>query len=220
MSGETKCVVIGLIGGICAGKSTISKILQEKGAQVVDADKMGHLAYAKGTECQRALVEHFGEQVLDASSGEINRRALGGIVFADPAQMTALNGLVWPALRSLLEREISEQRRLAEDTEGTRVVVLEAAVLLEAGWTDLVDEVWAVEVERETSVQRLMARNSLEEQQARQRVEAQLTNQERRAAAQRVFDNNPTGDAEGGGVSGRLREEVTSALQSVLATSG
>lgn len=76
----------------------------------------------------------------------------------------------------------------------------------------------AVEVKREASVQRLMARNRLEEQQARQRVEAQLSNEERQAAAQRIFDNNATGDAEGGGVSNRLRDEVISALQGVVAT--
>lgn len=135
------------------------------GALLIDADKMGHLAYAKGTACLQALVDHFGPAVLDPNSGEIDRRELGAIVFADPAQMQALNGIVWPALRVLLEQELArvkleprEQQEEAGELEGEgeaaaagdrrrrrRVVVLEAAVLLEAGWTDLVDEVWAGE---------------------------------------------------------------------------
>lgn len=110
---------------------------------MIDADKMGHLSYAKGTACLDELVSHFGTEVLDSKTGEVDRATLGGIVFADKAQMAALNAIVWPAIRALLEREIARVRKGEEGA--VRVVVLEAAVLLEAGWTDLVDEVWAGE---------------------------------------------------------------------------
>ena len=128
---------------------------------MIDADKMGHLAYAKHTECFQSLVRHYGTRIVSkcgsdecgnecvsecgsGKCGEIDRRVLGSIVFADKEELHALNALVWPALRVLLEKEIARVRSECV-SEGVRVVVLEAAVLLEAGWTDLVDEVWAGE---------------------------------------------------------------------------
>ena len=99
---------------------------------------MGHLAYAKGTDCLQSLVDHFGGDILD-EEGNVNRKVLGGIVFSDPEQMKALNRIVWPAIRILLRDEIC---RVKSDNNAG-VIVVEAAVLLEAEWTDLVDEVWA-----------------------------------------------------------------------------
>lgn len=116
-----------------------------EGAHVIDADKMGHLAYAPGTACLQALVDHFGSRILNPSTGEVDRRVLGGIVFSDPEQMKALNSIVWPAIRVLLEDEIARVRQSQSEKEGVGVIVVEAAVLVEAGWTDLVHEVWAGE---------------------------------------------------------------------------
>ena len=112
------------------------------GAYVIDADKLGHLAYAKDTECFQALVNHFGSVIVDAGTGEVDRKALGGIVFSDPNEMQNLNRIVWPAIRALLEDRI-QQVRGSDDCPP--VIVVEAAVMLEAGWTDLADEVWAGE---------------------------------------------------------------------------
>lgn len=178
--------VIGLTGGIAAGKSTISQILAELGAVVIDADKVGHEAYRRGTEAWQALVAHFGEGIL-APDGEIDRRKLGAIVFADPAERRALQDIVWPRMKEMIRQRLAELR-----ANGTRVAVVEAAVLIEAGWTDLVDEVWVVQVPEEVALRRLVARNNLPEADARARIRAQLTNAERAARADVVIDNSGT----------------------------
>lgn len=178
--------VIGLTGGIAAGKSTISQILAELGAVVIDADKVGHEAYRRGTEAWRALVAHFGEGIL-TPDGEIDRRKLGAIVFADPAERRALQDIVWPRMKEMIRQRLAELR-----AQGTPVAVIEAAVLIEAGWTDLVDEVWVVQVPEDVALQRLVARNNLSEADARARIRAQLSNAERAAHADVIIDNSGT----------------------------
>ena len=178
--------VIGLTGGIAAGKSTVSEALREHGAVIIDADRVGHEAYRPGTDTWQALVDHFGDQIV-AESGEIDRRKLGAIVFADPAERNALQGIVWPRMKEMMRARIEELR-----AEGAEVVVIEAAVLIEAGWTDIVDEVWVVEVPEEVALQRLMARNALSEEDARARIRAQLTNEARAAHASVIIPNRGT----------------------------
>lgn len=175
--------VVGLTGGIAAGKSTVSEALRALGAAVIDADRVGHEAYAPGTATHEAVVEAFGERVL-APDGTIDRRALGAIVFADPAQRERLQGIVWPRLRAILQ-----ERLAALTAQGTAVAVIEAAVLLEAGWEDLVDEVWTVQAPEETVMRRLMERNGLTADEARARIRAQLSNEERARRARVVIDN-------------------------------
>jgi dephospho-CoA kinase len=178
--------VIGLTGGIAAGKSTIAQILAELGAVVIDADKVGHEAYRRGTEAWRALVDHFGEGIL-GPDGEIDRRKLGAIVFADPDQRKALQDIVWPRMKEMIRQRLAELC-----AAGVRVAVIEAAVLIEAGWTDLVDEVWVVQVPEEVALRRLVARNNLSEADARARIRAQLSNAERAAHADVIIDNSGT----------------------------
>jgi dephospho-CoA kinase len=190
--------VIGLTGGIAAGKSTVSETLREGGAVVIDADRVGHAAYQPGTETHAALVEAFGEQIV-APNGEIDRRALGGIVFADPAQRERLQGIVWPRMKAMMRGQLEELR-----AGGTEVVVIEAAVLLEAGWQDLVDEVWVVQVPEEVATERLISRNGFSAEDARARIRAQLTNEERARGARVVIDNS--GDIEE--ARARVRAEV------------
>ncbi len=178
--------VIGLTGGIAAGKSTIAQILAELGAVVIDADKVGHEAYRRGTEAWRALVAHFGDGIL-TPDGEIDRRKLGAIVFADPDQRKALQDIVWPRMKEMIRQRLAELR-----AAGVQVAVIEAAVLIEAGWTDLVDEVWVVQVPEEVALRRLVARNNLSEADARARIRAQLSNAERAAHADVIIDNSGT----------------------------
>ncbi len=178
--------VIGLTGGIAAGKSTIAQILAELGAVVIDADKVGHEAYRRGTEAWRALVAHFGDGIL-TPDGEIDRRKLGAIVFADPDQRKALQDIVWPRMKEMIRQRMAELR-----AAGVQVAVIEAAVLIEAGWTDLVDEVWVVQVPEEVALRRLVARNNLSEADARARIRAQLSNAERAAHADVIIDNSGT----------------------------
>ncbi len=133
-------VVIGLTGGIASGKSVVSQMLAEHGALVIDADKVGHEAYAPGSGCYEAVVEAFGRDIV-AADGSIDRKALGGKVFGDAGQRKRLEGIVWPWMRTTMEGRLAGLR-----AEGVPVVVLEAAVLIEADWIPIVDQVWAVVV--------------------------------------------------------------------------
>jgi len=176
--------VIGLTGGIASGKSLVSQRLAELGAVVVDADKLGHETYRRGSETYRVVLEAFGDDVV-GPDGEIDRRALGGKVFVDAAARRRLEEIVWPAIRRLAQERLDALR-----AQGTPVVVLEAAVLIEAAWTDLVEEVWLVAASPGTVRARLADRNGLTAEQAEARIRAQLTNEERRPHAQVIIEND------------------------------
>ena len=176
-------LVIGLTGGIASGKSTVAGLLAERGAAVVDADKLGHRAYEKQRPAFAQVVAAFGQEVVGAD-GEIDRRALGAKVFGDPDAMRRLTDIVWPAILALAQEEIAAARR-----SGAAVVVLEAAVLLEAGWQSEVDEVWAVTVPAQQAVERATVRDGVDAEAVRARIAAQLGNDERAAKAQVVIEN-------------------------------
>jgi len=174
---KKKPFVIGVTGGIATGKSTVIRHLSSMGATVLDADKLGHNAYEKGTTCFDQVVAAFGQEVV-GEDGEVNRKVLAPIVFGDPSQMERLNSIVWPVIRAKIEAEVAKCGDAGKD-----VVVVEAAVLLEAKWNDMVQSLWVVCVEPETAVQRIMKRNNLPEKEARKRVNFQMGNQERLALA-------------------------------------
>ncbi|MBL7166439.1 MAG: dephospho-CoA kinase [Dehalococcoidales bacterium] len=180
--------VIGLTGGIGSGKSTVSRFLGEMGAVVLDADKVGHQAYQPGTETWKELVAAFGEDIV-ASDSTIDRRKLGAIVFADPEALARLNRIVHPRMFDMMKARIEEYRG-----QGTEVIVLEAAILLEANWTPLVDEVWVTVASESTVVQRTRERTGLPEEQIKARIRSQLSNEERSQQAKVVITND--GDLE------------------------
>ncbi len=178
-------MIIGLTGGIASGKSTVAKRLGEWGAHVIDADKLGHRAYLKDTAAFHAVVAAFGEDTV-GEDGEIDRRVLGSKVFGNPDKLKQLTDIVWPAIRELAANEIQAVQRQAPE----RVIVLEAAVLLEAGWQDLVDEIWATVVDRDIAISRAAARDGVDPEAVQARIDAQLSNAERSAAANQVIDNS------------------------------
>jgi dephospho-CoA kinase len=178
--------IIGLTGGIASGKSTVAGMLAEHGAVVVDADVLGHEVYEPGTDTWQAVRAAFGDEIVQPD-GRIDRRKLGALVFADSEAMKRLTGIVWPAMKAELRRRLSEYREAGVD-----LVVVEAAILLEAGWDDQVDEVWAVTVEPAAALQRLTARNGMTDEDARRRLAAQLSNAERAARAAHLIENNGT----------------------------
>ncbi len=180
-------MVIGLIGGIASGKSTAAKTLGAWGAHIIDADKLGHRAYLKDSAAFHAVVATFGEDTVGAD-GEIDRRALGAKVFGDADKLKQLTDIVWPAIRELAAKEI----KTVQANEPERIIVLEAAVLLEAGWQDLVDQIWATVVDREVAIERASARDGVDAAAVEARIDAQISNAERRAAADRVIDNSGT----------------------------
>ena len=176
--------VIGLTGGIGSGKSTVSRFLQGMGAVVLDADKVGHEAYQPNTETWREVVSAFGKQIV-TSDGEIDRKKLGGIVFSNPELLTRLNQIMHPRMFDMMKDRIEEYRQ-----RGVKIVVLEAAILLEAGWTPLVDEVWVTVASVSEVVNRAIERTGLPEEQIRARIRSQLSNEERKKHADVVISND------------------------------
>lgn len=198
--------VIGLTGGIASGKSAVSYMLATRGALLIDADKLAHEAYAPGNDCYDAVVLAFGNDIV-SPDGSIDRKALGAKVFADAEQRRRLEGIVWPWMRERMVERLAALR-----AQGVPVVVLEAAVLMEAAWEPLVDEVWVVSVHPAAARDRLMSRNGLSAEQADQRISAQLRGVERERRAGVIIDNNGTLE--------ELERRVDAAWQRLQGTAG
>ncbi len=181
-------LVIGLTGGIGTGKSQVASILGELGAVIINADLVGHEAYQPHTETWRKIVEAFGEEVL-APGGAVDRKKLGAIVFSDPEALRRLNAIVHPRMYEMLRERIEECR-----AQGRGVVVVEAAILLEANWTPLVNEVWVVTAPEEQVVQRTQSRSNLDAEAIRARIRAQMPQPERVRHADVVIANDGTLD--------------------------
>ena len=174
-----------LTGGLASGKSTASRFLEGKGAYLIDADKLGHQVYDTGTQGYRKVIDTFGEDIVD-DENHIDRKKLGAIVFGNPKELARLTAIVWPEIRRLALLEITGFE--AMDPDG--VVVLEAAVLFEAGWDDIGDEVWVVIVDREVAIERAMARDGVTREAVELRLNTQLSNEERISRSTVVIDNN------------------------------
>ena len=178
--------VIGLTGGIGTGKTHVSALLEGLGAAIVNADLLGHEVYAPQSEGWRAVVDAFGERIV-ADNGEIDRRALGGIVFSDAAELQRLNAIMHPRIYALAERRLNA---LADG--GTDIAVLEAALLIEANWTPLVNDVWVTVSPEADIIARLGERNNMDAATARSRINSQMPQSERVGYADAVIENNGT----------------------------
>ena len=180
--------VIGLTGGIGSGKSTVAQFLAELGAVIVDLDKVGHEALRKGSQAWEQVVSEFGKDILTAG-GDINRSKLGKIVFNNHEALARLNQIVHPAIDNIVKTKIEEYRR-----QGVRVVVLEAAAMLEAGKTEQVDELWVTVAPEATLLKRVIERGGLSTKETRARIKAQLSNEKRIRQAAVVIDTDCTLD--------------------------
>ena len=176
-------LTIGLTGGIGTGKSLVADLLQQHGAAIIDADRLGHEAYTPHSEAWEAVVTAFGKDIL-TPEGEIDRRKLGAIVFSDASQLERLNSIMHPLMARMVE-----DRRAALVNEGAAVAVVEAAVLFEAGWDALVDEVWTTHTPANLVVKRLRERNGLSEAEALKRINSQMSAAERNRRSHVVIDN-------------------------------
>jgi dephospho-CoA kinase len=186
---------IGLTGGIGSGKSTVADILEALGATVIHADTVGHDVYRPHTEGWQRVTEAFGRSIL-ASDESIDRKKLGAIVFGDAHARARLNGIVHPLIAAEIRRRIEACRAAVSGAP----VVLEAAVLIEANWLSLVDEVWLVVADREAVIDRLARQRSLPSEQVAMRLGAQLSDAERQRHAHVIIRN--TGSIE------ELRQQV------------
>ena len=176
--------VIGLTGGIGSGKSTVSKFLAELGAVIIDADRVGHEALRRDTEVWREVVVAFGRQIL-TPAGDIDRKRLGEVVFNNTESLTRLNQIMHPRMYDMVKVQLEEYRRW-----GVGVVVLEAPLLLEAGWTSLVDEVWVTVAPEDTILRRLQERVELSREESLARIRSQLSSEERVKRVDVVINTN------------------------------
>ncbi|MBM7582192.1 dephospho-CoA kinase [Caldicoprobacter guelmensis] len=177
--------IIGLTGGIACGKSTVSKILAELGAAVIDADMIAREVMRKGTPVWQEVKETFGDEYLQPD-GEIDRKKLGELVFSNPEALKKLNSITHPAIQ---KRVLSEIERL-KLMSCYKAVVVDAALLIEAGWYDMVDEVWLVVADREAQIERLMKRSGLTRQQALNRINSQMAQEIKMRYADKIIDNS------------------------------
>ncbi|GAA3171866.1 dephospho-CoA kinase [Streptomyces virens] len=175
-------LTVGLTGGIGAGKSEVSRLLVECGAVLIDADRIAREVVEPGTPGLAAVVDAFGEEVLTAD-GSLDRPRLGSIVFADPDKRAVLNSIVHP-LVGARSREL--EQAAAEDS----VVVHDVPLLTENGLAPLYDLVIVVDASAETQLARLVGRRGMSEEDARARMAAQATREQRREIADIVIDND------------------------------
>ncbi|XP_026114267.1 bifunctional coenzyme A synthase [Carassius auratus] len=162
--------VIGLTGGSGSGKSSIAHRLEAFGAVRIDCDQLGHEAYLPGTSAYHKVIQEFGPDILNEDK-TINRRVLGGKVFGNQDRLKALTDIVWPEIALLVKTKIKHAKQ-----QGKRVCVVDAAVLLEAGWTYLVHEVWVATIPEEEAVKRIVQRDGVKEEDALRRLKSQWTN--------------------------------------------
>ncbi len=173
---------VGLTGNIASGKSMISGMLQEHGAAVLDADLVGKNVLAKNTEGVLEQVRAaFGDCVFDGN--QLDRHVLGNLVFGHPDLLMKLNCIMMPIMTGLIVREIALLHRTSN------VVVLDAAILIEASWQNLVDEIWVVKASKGEQLERLITRDHLSREEALSRIEAQMPLTQKLAYADVVIDN-------------------------------
>ena len=179
---------IGLTGGIGTGKSLVTSFLQEQGANVINADLLGHEAYLPGTVGFEQVVSEIGEDIV-GTDGHVDRQKLGPIVFSDPSNMDRLNAIMHPLIKDMIQTQLDDV-----EGKGQLIAIVEAAVLIEAGWESLFDEVWVVTADEEEIISRLASRNGLSREDSQKRINSQMTSIERSAHGDVIINN--TGSVE------------------------
>ena len=177
-------ITVGLTGGIATGKSLVSQLLEEHGAFVINADLIAHDLYNPGTIGFNSLISHFGDTILDLN-GTIDRKKLASIVFTRKHEMDNLNTIMHPLIYDEIKRIMSDL-----SNEKHPIVVVEAAVLIEAAWQDLFDQIWVVSSDVETVISRLNARNGLSREESLKRIDSQMPSKDRNKYADIVIENN------------------------------
>lgn len=166
--------IIGLTGGIGSGKSSIARRIEKLGAAVVDCDKLGHETYKIDTDVYQKIIDTFGKQIINPTDRSIDRKILGKKVFQSPDELKKLTDIVWPAILNLAQARIEQF-----SNEGKRIIVLDAAVLLEAKWTVAVNEIWIASIPPKEAIRRVVERDHVSAEEAKRRLDAQMSNQER-----------------------------------------
>lgn len=176
--------ILGLTGGIACGKSTISAYLKEFGLPVIDADECSRAVVEKGSIGLEKLTEIFGNKILE-NDGTLNRKALGRIVFSDSEQLSLLNSVMEPLIREEISRRLNQENN-------ADLVVLDAPLLIEQHYDKICDFIMTIDVPKEIQLERLIERDNLSEDEAKSRIESQLSSRERNGFADVVIDSSGT----------------------------
>ncbi|REJ08326.1 dephospho-CoA kinase [Halobacillus trueperi] len=182
-------LVIGLTGSIASGKSTVAKMFKDMDIPVIDADQISRDVVQPGEPAYQEIVETFGEQVLE-EGGDLDRKKLGKVVFADETKRKQLNGIVHPKVREEMIR-----RREQYKQQQYQAVVLDIPLLFESNLTDYVEKILVVYVDEKTQLERLMERDQSGREDAEERIRAQIPVKKKAEMADAVIDN--TGTVEG-----------------------
>ncbi|NOQ52259.1 MAG: dephospho-CoA kinase [Desulfuromonadaceae bacterium] len=183
-------LILGITGNIASGKSAVARMFAAHGAALIDADLLAREIVAPGHPVLQQLVKRFGSEVL-WKNGELDRERLGQIIFADKLAREDLNRITHPAIAKLAIEKLQQLKA----TPGIPLVVYEAPLLFEAGAEGRVDQVLVVKIDPDVQLQRLMARDGLDETAARQRIAAQMPQEEKLARADYVIDNSESLEA-------------------------
>lgn len=178
--------IIGLTGGIASGKSSVARLLEERGVPVIDADQLAREAVLPGSPALERIAAAFGREVI-RDDGTLDRKRLGALVFADADKRRQLENILHPEIRRLGEEQI-ERAAVA----GQRVLVYMAPLLIEVGAADRVDEIWVVTVRPEIQLQRLMARDGIDRAAAQRIIDSQMPLAEKAAHGRVLIDNSGT----------------------------
>ncbi|HBM79463.1 MAG TPA: dephospho-CoA kinase, partial [Clostridiaceae bacterium] len=177
--------IVGLTGGIACGKSTVSKILKDLGAFIIDADMVAREVVRPGENAYKNILIRFGSGILN-QDGTLNRKALGNIIFNDRYKLMLLNNITHPEIR----RAVIDKLKKVKDEDKYNVIIIDAALLLEAKMDDIVDEVWLVYADLGTQIQRLVKRDNMTEKEARMRINSQMPVEEKMKRSDKIIDNS------------------------------
>lgn len=181
-----KMLMVGLTGGIVSGKSTVSEMFRQLGAQVIDADQIAHTIVSPGEKAWHSIVEYFGKEIL-IKNQQINRRKLAKIVFADKKKLEMLNSITHPEIMAVINRRICQ---LKSNYNQDLICIIDAPLLFEANLADRMDKIIVVFISQEEQTKRLLLRDNFTEEEALRRIQSQIPLTSKLSWADYVIDNS------------------------------
>ena len=177
-------IVIGITGNIGSGKSTVCQILAKLGVTIIDADELAHETYKPHNKAWQELINTFGKDILKANE-EIDRQKLGQIVFSQADALAKLNQIVHPKAYCMAQERIEASQR-----QGAKAIAVEATLLIEAGWIDLLDKLWLVVTPEVIAIQRLTQHKKISEAEILARLKSQMPPEEKMKYADEIIYND------------------------------
>lgn len=181
-----KMLMVGLTGGIVSGKSTVSEMFRQLGAQVIDADQIAHTIVSPGEKAWHSIVEYFGKEIL-IKNQQINRKKLAKIVFADKKKLEMLNSITHPEIMAVINQRICQ---LKSNYNQDLICIIDAPLLFEANLADRMDKIIVVFISQEEQTKRLLLRDNFTKEEALRRIQSQIPLTSKLSWADYVIDNS------------------------------